>query len=517
MKQHLFSGDIGKLFLLLVVTSVSACGSGKQHKHSGSGDAQKNTPVQAVTQTPVQTKPIEEQIERPLSPQVILRSLLAEQNIKPIADEEFRNHSEAKVRLGQMLFFDRILSGNKTTSCATCHIANLGTSDGVALHIDPASHGLVRRLNNPVASDFVPRNTIGLSNIGHKSFNAMFHDSRVEVDASAPSGFATPAGNETPTGLDSVVAAQALFPLLAENEMLGAPGENDLSSLPTASAIWSRILERVLSYREYRKLFYLAYPSEDPSSYGIEHLANAIAAFEETAFRADKSRFDSFLKGNDQAMSPIQLEGAILFYDKRRCSGCHSGVLQTNNAHFAIGIPQFGPGKGHGIGGLEDFGRGAITGLAEDMYKFRVPSLRNVALSAPYGHTGAYTEIETYIKHYRDPVAGLKNWDPTQLQLHTNKVPGGLLDAWRNPAILQNLIDANQVVGIAMTDAEVKAISAFMDALNDNRFAYGISQRPAQVPSGRREFLGFLSNLRQALNEQIRDYLPFDLDIKLFD
>ena len=511
--------SLGKhLVLILPTVFIVACGNGESTKQTGSGDAQKNSPVQSVVNTPVQSKPDVEDIDEvfPLSPQETLRSLLSAQNIKPIANADFRKHSEAKVRLGQMLFFDRILSGNKTTSCATCHVADRGTSDSFALPIDPASRGFIRRLVKPSTADFVPRNTIGLSNIGHKTFKAMFHDSRVEVDVNDPSGFSTPAGPDTPHGLDSVVAAQSLFPLLSENEMLGAPGENDLSSLESSKAIWSRILRRVLSYREYRHMFHQAYPMLNPANYGIEHLANAIAAYEETAFRSDKSRFDSFLKGNDRAMSPLQLKGALVFYTNNRCSGCHAGVLQTNNAHFAIGIPQFGPGKGHGIDGLEDFGRGAITGKTEDMYKFRVPSLRNVALSAPYGHTGAYTKIESYIKHYRNPAEGLNAWDPMQVQLQTKKLPRGFFEAWKNPEIRQNLIDANQIPGIPLSDADVQALVAFMSALNDDSFARGPS-RPVRVPSGKRDFIGFLSNLNISLHDQIRFNLPLDLDIKFFD
>jgi cytochrome c peroxidase len=502
-----------------LATFAVACGNKEETKHSGSGDAQKNSPVQSEIESPVQTKPDVKpnpEIPQPLSPQENLRSLLAAQNIKPIENADFRQHSEAKVRLGQVLFFDRILSGNRTVSCATCHIANRGSVDHFALPIDPASRGLVRRLNRPSTANFVPRNTIGLSNIGHKSFKAMFHDSRVALDPAAPSGFSTPAGAETPLGLDSVVAAQALFPLLSDVEMLGAPGENDLADLTSPTEIWSGILDRVLSYREYRNLFFQAYPLQDPSAFGIEHLANAIAAFEETAFRSDKSRFDSFLNGNNQSLNPLQLKGATLFYANNRCSGCHSGVLQTNNAHFAIGIPQFGPGKGHGIEGLEDFGRGAVTGKAEDMYKFRVPSLRNVALSAPYGHTGAYTKIESYIKHYRDPVAGLNNWDPTQVQIQPKRFPRDFFEAWQNPVARQNLIKANQIPGIPMTDDEVVALSAFMGALTDDSFDIE-RLRPTHVPSGKRDFLGFLSELNQTLNEQIRMNLPLDLDISFFD
>lgn len=488
------------LTLAAFLPLMPACGTSNKFKEaSGSGDAQKSSSIsQKELAKPVDDRPAVSQ--RPLDDQLLnsggdalaLRQLLAAQKVSPLTDDQFRRHSPAKVKLGQLLFFDRILSGNMTTSCSSCHLFNRGSSDNLAMTIDAATRGVVRRLLNPKTTDFIPRNTIAISNLGHKSFVAMFHDSRVAVDGGHRSGFSTPAGDRTPPGLDSVVAAQALFPLLSDKEMLGEAGENELAGLKSSTAIWNGLLRRVMSYREYRELFYDAYPLA--RSYGIQHLANAIAAFEETVFRSDRSQFDAFLRGNDQAMSPSQLQGAILFYGNNKCSGCHAGALQTSNRHFAIAIPQFGPGKGHGINGLEDFGRGGVTGKPEDMYKFRVPSLRNIVLSAPYGHNGAFTKLGSYIRHYRNPVASMTNWNPAQVIVPTRKYPPNFFAAWLNPEIRANLTRANQIPGIAISDYDLQALKSFMTALTDDRFN-NRSVRPIRVPSGRRDYLGLVPNL----------------------
>jgi hypothetical protein len=94
-------------------------------------------------------------------------------------------------------------------------------------------------------------------------------------------------------------------------------------------------------------------------------------------------------------MSGDALKGMKLFYGRADCADCHSGTFQTDLEFHAIGIPQIGPGFG-GVGfqGREDFGREGVTGDPEDRYKFRTPSLRNVALTAPYGHDGFYRTLE---------------------------------------------------------------------------------------------------------------------------
>ena len=138
-----------------------------------------------------------------------------------------------------------------------------------------------------------------------------------------------------------------------------------------------------------------------------------------TAWRADNSRFDRFLRGDRSALSRLEKRGMRVFYGKRRgnCASCHSGTFQTDHSFRAIAMPQVGPGKGDGTSGHEDFGRERVSGDPADRYRFRVPTLRNIALTAPYGHAGAFGSLEAMVRHHLDTVASLQAYDPAQCAL----------------------------------------------------------------------------------------------------
>jgi cytochrome c peroxidase len=120
------------------------------------------------------------------------------------------------VRLGKVLFYDKILSGNRNISCATCHHALTGTGDGLALPVGEGGKGLGVTRDTGSGSDAiherVPRNAPHIFNLGAKEFTVMFHDGRVAVDNSLPSGFTSPAGEQLPLGLDNPLAVQGHVP-----------------------------------------------------------------------------------------------------------------------------------------------------------------------------------------------------------------------------------------------------------------------------------------------------------------
>ena len=101
-----------------------------------------------------------------------------------------------------------------------------------------------------------------------------------------------------------------------------------------------------------------------------------------------------------------------LFYGKADCASCHSGAFQTDHDFHAIAMPQLGPGKGDGFRGREDFGRERVTGDPTDRFRFRTPTLRNVALTGPWGHTGAYATLEAVV-----PEVSLKAGPDTHVTL----------------------------------------------------------------------------------------------------
>ena len=128
------------------------------------------------------------------------------------------------------------------------------------------------------------------------------------------------------------------------------------------------------------------------------------------------------LRGDPGAMSPDARRGMALFYGRANCSSCHEGPFQTDHRYHAIAMPQIGPGKADGRDPsywnetginavLEDFGRGRVTVRPADNYKFRTPSLRNVATTGPWSHAGAYDSLEAVVRHHLDPVAPLHAYE----------------------------------------------------------------------------------------------------------
>jgi cytochrome c peroxidase len=412
----------------------------------------------------------------------------------PATDADFFQHAPAKVELGRMLFFDKELSGNRNVSCATCHHTLTDTGDGLSLPIGEGGTGLgVTRdcgvEGSTLVHERVPRNAPHVFNLGAKEFVRMFHDGRVEADPKQPSGFLSPAGNELPLGLDSALAVQAMFPVTSMTEMAGQKGENTVANaafagnLAGAGGVWEQLAGRLQLIPEYFELFRDAYPGEVlvPGDITFVHAANAIAAFEGTAWRATNSRFDRFLAGEKTVLSPNERRGMNLFYGKAGCVECHAGTFQTDQAFHSIAMPQIGPGKGDGPMGYEDYGRERVTGDVKDRYKFRTPSLRNVALTGPWGHAGAYNTLEAVVRHHLDPVQGLANYDQEQAVLpsHETLDPFDFM-ATNDPFVTTAIAQANERKPVALNDKDVAALLDFLHTLNDPD---SLDLR-ARVPSG---------------------------------
>ena len=150
-----------------------------------------------------------------------LERVIASRGLEPL--EALPLVTSPKFRLGQMLFFDPILSGTRDVACATCHLLGRGTSDGVALSVGVNAAGLAEERRPLGAPRVHPRNSMDLWNRGHPSVRNMFWDGRVSETEAPVSRFQTPMGDYLPDGIESVLAAQALFPLAGEEEMLGLP------------------------------------------------------------------------------------------------------------------------------------------------------------------------------------------------------------------------------------------------------------------------------------------------------
>ncbi len=449
--------------------------------------------------------------------------------IEAVTNADFFNHGAAppaKVELGRLLFFDKILGGNRNIACASCHHPRFATSDGLALALGEGAVGIGPRRHVVAASpvvDHEPRNSQALFNLGAREFTRMFFDGRVARDPERywPSGFRSPAVQALPRGLDNVLAAQAMLPVTSEVEMAGQEGENPIGkaasglTLSRFTEVWNLLAARLRAIPEYVTLFRAAYPEiGGPADITFVHAANAIGAFEASAFRADGSPFDQYLRTRDATvLEPPAYRGMKLFYGKAGCAGCHGGKFLTDHLFHAIAMPQIGPGKGHGTDNsywletgfpkrLQDWGRYGFTRKVEDKFRFRTPSLRNVALTGPWGHAGAYDSLEAVVRHTLDPPAGLESYDVATARLapithalerlSLQPVTPERLDAYqqrahwvqRSPKLRQAIAAANELAPRALGDGEVADLVAFLGSLTDPASRDLDHLIPERVPSG---------------------------------
>jgi cytochrome c peroxidase len=422
----------------------------------------------------------------------------------PATDDDFYDEGNPDadlVELGKNLFFDKILSGNLNISCGTCHHGLTDTGDGLSLPVGEGGRGLgVTRDTGSGAEaihERVPRNAQPIFNLGRKDFDFSFHDGRVQICPKEPSGFCSPAGDDLPLGLDNILAAQVMFPVTSPDEMAGQSGENEQADAAAAGdlpLVWELIAEKLRDVDAYLPLFQAAFASGPQAVDHAEdityvHAANAISAFETAAWRFDNSPFDRYLRRDKAAMSVSAKRGARLFYGKARCATCHSGTFQTDQGFHAIAMPQIGPGKGDNLPGYsdghDDFGRERVTGELADRFRFRTPTLRNVALTAPYGHAGAYNTLEAVVRHHLDPTTSLYGYDRDQAVLPSrpdlDEKDFVVMD---DPVRVNAIAAANELDPIELSDRQFGDLIEFLRALTDPDAVDIRSSVPPSVPSG---------------------------------
>lgn len=254
-----------------------------------------------------------------------------------------------RVALGRLLFFDPIMSGDNETSCATCHHPDLGLSDGRAFSVGKGGHGLGPNRSNGAVTR---RSSPSLWNAGY--YHTQFWDGRARD-----------------------LEEQAISPILSELEM----GEDP-----------ARLLSELKQIPEYVESFDRAFEGAGSSSVSMENLAKALAAFERT-LTANNSPFDRFAAGDRSALTEEQRRGFSIFRSGRtRCIECH-------------GLPNFADRDFKAIGPVEtaaqpDLGRYEITNRQSDKFAFKIPTLRNVVLTAPYMHNGSVKSLDEVIDFY---------------------------------------------------------------------------------------------------------------------
>ncbi len=407
----------------------------------------------------------------------------------PLTEADFAPVREVEARLGQLLFYDPILSGNRNVSCGTCHHPAFGTGDGLSLGIGDGGIGLgPKRVADPdnMPEQRIPRNAPALFNLGAYEFTVLFHDGRIEVDPDRPGGLRTPLDADMVTGFASLLSAQTMFPVLSPDEMAGHYSENEISQAVRRGVItgqggaWDLISQRVRDIPAYADSFIATYDHIDaPDQITFADISNAIAAFMEFEWRSDNAPFDAVLRGEATLPEP-SATGMNLFYGDAGCASCHSGPFLTDHEFHAMGAPQIGPGKAARFEShARDEGRFRVTGDPADLYAFRTPSLRNLALTGPYGHAGAHRDLRSFIEAHLDPVAALETYDVNNAVLPALPVDDtrGLADS---PAIAQAVTYAPRRI----TGAQITSLVAFLDALTDPAAIDGKLGIPDAVPSG---------------------------------
>lgn len=418
-------------------------------------------------------------------PDVRLAYLMEQANVKPPTNP--KPPSPELVKLGEALFWDPELSGNRDVACATCHNSNLATGDDLSVSIGTNGFGLGKERSMGTARDLIPRNAQPIFNLGYKEWNVLFWDGRVFQDTRP--GFQTPASDRLPSGLDNLLAAQAMFPVTSRDEMRGNRGDVDIFGQPNelaalvdykARPIWNALMIRLLAIPAYMELFNAAYPDVPADELGFQHAANAIAAYEIATFTFEDSPFDRYIQGDKTALSDEAKQGALLFYGKAGCAACHSTGLLTDQKFYNLAVPQIGDGKGREQ--PFDLGRARETGNDCDRYAFRTPPLRNVAITGPWMHDGAFTTLEAALRHHLDPQTSLKNYDPGQLsELMRNTVQD---QPETIAAIMQWYSTKNASDGAQLSDEEIRLLLAFLDSLTSPSALDLSDTIPDSVPSG---------------------------------
>ena len=411
-------------------------------------------------------------------------------NPLPSADVDFPEINPPQIALGQLLFFDPILSGNKSVSCATCHHPRFNTADGLSLGIGDGGVGLgtervIDAANLPEKR--IPRNAPALFNLGAAEFVSFFHDGRLEVDKTRASGIRTPLGGEMESGFATLLSAQTMFPVLSADEMAGHFSENDVSKavrqgvLTGPGGAWDILAKRIEDIPEYRARFDPIIGADDPIHF--TDISDAIAAFVDFEWRATNSPFDLHLRF-DQPLKAMAEAGKQLFYGEAGCASCHSGLFQTDHDFHAIAMPQIGPGKAAGFERHQrDEGRMRVTGDPADAYAFRTPSLRNVAHTSPYGHSGAYGTLEGVVRHHLDPIASLNAYLESAAVLPVAMGEGDFA-VMRDPDEVAKIAVANALKPVDLKEKEVAEIVAFLNTLTDPQSLKGALGIPSSVPSG---------------------------------
>ncbi|MFA3791061.1 FG-GAP-like repeat-containing protein [Aliiglaciecola sp. SL4] len=431
---------------------------------------------------------------------VMLRAVLdkLEQTYPLLPSVDEKPISSPLFRLGKELFFSRSLSGNKDVACASCHHPYLAGGDKLSLPVgesayEPELLGPGRWHDWQSSAD---PNADGAPNVprhAQSTFNsslynrAMFYDGRVFVlDEDSKNGgkgqnHRTPDSNlwlgDIAAGND-LLASQTRFPVVSNDEMRGY----SFATAQTHEGIRDALVARMKQHdknQSWLKLFRAAFGEPDANAETLINFSNiekAISYYQSTQVLIDNDWY-AYIKGDEDALTDLQVEGALLFFNQSQqggadCVACHTPPIFSDEQFHNIAVPQFGKGKQPNG---EDFGRRGVTQKDQDRFAFRTPTLLNVTATAPYTHSGAFTQLQDVIAHHIDPVKSIKSYDFSfannpQMQYVSELNPQAEAHSQKP---LQFLLEQQQQ-GLSKLPSNVNinshqrdAIAAFLSALTD--------------------------------------------------
>ncbi|NNE63953.1 MAG: hypothetical protein HKN34_07720, partial [Gammaproteobacteria bacterium] len=427
-----------------------------------------------------------------------------------------KQNSAALERLGMELFFSKSLSGNFDVACASCHHPLLAGGDRLSLPVGESAHnpdllGPGRWHDWRASMDHKADGAPNVARHSPTTFNsalykrALFADGRVFLETPGDS-FATQPGIRSPDSRfaqsdanagTSLLATQTRFPVTSNEEMRGftfAPGmSNDEVRLRIVQRLNGQSAE--LDHNRWLDHFRLGFNAPTATTDALINFNNiqqALAAYQNSQILVDNSWY-RYLGGDTNALSEQQKRGALLFFKTAEdgganCIACHQPPVFTDEKYHNIAMIQFGRGK---RAGHEDFGRRGVTQREQDRYGFRTPSLLNIEHTAPYGHTGAYLDLHSIIRHHLDPTAAIDNFDFAFRENPQLKHVASLYDNARK--LSRDALKALKVnqqkntsllaEGIALSDTDISDLVAFLTALTDPCVA-SVDCLQQWIPSG---------------------------------
>jgi cytochrome c peroxidase len=386
--------------------------------------------------------------------------------------------------IGRLLWFDPIQGLNDDNSCGGCHSPTNGFGDTQPIAIGIENNGVVgpgrRGPRNQRRSPMI---------INTAFYPTLMWNSRFRARSGNPfdnrRGFVFPIPEgQTLSYLPHLLTAQAFIPPTERVEAAGFAFSGSHDDLR------GEVVRRLNANSNYRQLFARSFPHvKQGAAIAFDDVAATLAEFEFTQVYAD-APIDRYARGSANALTPSQKRGAVLFFGRAGCVGCHT-VSGTSNEMFSdfrehvAGIPQIVPSVANvvfdGPGADEDFGLEQDTGNPADRYAFRTSPLRNVALQPAFMHNGAFTRLDDAIRYHLNAADGSSAFS-------TSKLPADLQGPTGPREPVMQRLDAALRYALALREDEVKALIDFVsDALLDpaakpERLRGLI---PAKLPSGR--------------------------------